>query len=317
MSNNEISSWFPALIYTLEKKDKYSVLKLIIKIFIANLIFATTATLTLWLIFGTGEEAAFFKESELGGSAALYNLIIFLLIVIVSSLSIYLLIKLRKFNILEAIGIFLFSLVSGSISSIVIPLLTYITLYLLSSLFMIEYVLSVFLNIFDVFSIAMFILFFILQAIVLTQKRFSAIRNWLLLMTASWSGVFMGLYTGFLTPLVMMVGFSLYDIYAVKRGPIKKITQELCEMRPESSEDRSKSSFVLGLGDLFFYSMALSYSLAYFNAFVFFEVAFALILGVILTIWILISSPSVEKELPALPIPLMFALIVIFFNSII
>jgi len=317
MSNENISSWFPALIYTLDKKDKYSILKLITKIFIANLFFASIATITLWLIFGTGEEAAFFKESEMGSSAAFYNLITFLAIAVIASAVIYLLIKLRKFSVLELFGVILFAFVSGSISSIVIPLILYLVLYLISSITAISNLLYLVAYSFDFISLIIFILFFVLQILVLLHEKFKVLRNTLLLITASWSGVFMGLYTGSLTPIVLMIGFSLYDIYAVKQGPIKKITNELREIQPRSVENKEKSNFVLGLGDLFFYSVALSYSLAYFNLIVFLEVAIALIIGILITIWILISSPQSERELPALPIPLMLALLLIFLNSII
>lgn len=316
MPGNKISSWFPALIYTLEKKDKYSVLKIIIKIFVTNLAFATIATIVLWIVFGTGEEAAFFKESEMGGGAAILNLVIFLSIALTASIVIYLLIKLRKFNILEIMGIFLFALVSGSISSIIVPLAIYIVLYLLSPILSLESILIAFVNLFDLISLAVFVIFFLLQTLVLINKRFSIMRNLMLLITASWSGVFMGLYTGSLTPLILMLGFSLYDIYAVKQGPIKKITQELREIQSTSPQSEDKGSFVLGLGDLFFYSMALSYSLAYLDFLAFTEVALSLILGILVTIWLLISGENAEKELPALPIPLMFALIIIILNSI-
>ncbi len=314
MPSKRISSWFPALIYNLDKKDKYSVLKLITKIFIANLFFASIATITLWLIFGTGEEAAFFKESEIGSSAAVYNLIMFLLIAITASIAIYLLIKLRKFGILELIGVVLLAFVNGSISSIVLPLIVYLGLCMISFIPTVSYLLNLVAYSFDIISLTVFILFFVLQALALLHDKFGFLRNIFLLITASWSGVFMGLYTGSLTPLVLMVGFSLYDIYAVKQGPIRKITEELRELQPKSTEEKEESSFVLGLGDLFFYSVALSYSLAYFNLMVFIEVAIGLIIGILATIWILISSPKSEQELPALPIPLMLALLVICLN---
>lgn len=318
MSDKTIDSWFPALIYTVDKKDKYSILKLITKIFVANLLSASIATITLWLMFGTGEEAAFFKESEMGSSAALYNLVTFLIIVLATSIIIYLLIKLRKFNVLELIGVLLFAFVSGSISSIIIPLIFYLALLTLNSLIVnINGLLYFIAYSFDLISLVIFVLFFVLQILVSLHEKFKILRNTLLLIIASWSGVFIGLYTGLLTPIVLMIGFSLYDIYAVKQGPIKKITSELRDIQPRSTENARESNFVLGLGDLFFYSVALSYSLAYFNLIVYLEVTIALIIGILITIWILLSNHQEERELPALPIPLMLALLIIFLNSII
>ncbi|RLE74628.1 MAG: hypothetical protein DRZ80_04185 [Thermoprotei archaeon] len=314
MTQTNIIRWFPALIYTVDKEDKYSVLKLITKIFIFNLLLAILATLVL----GTGEEAAFFKESEIGGEAAILNLLVFLFLVILTSIGIYLLIRLKKFSLLEIISTFLFAFISGSVASLIIPLWLYFLVIQFAIITQMEFILIEFLYIFDIVVLFIFALFFILQLLALVHIRFLKFRNTILLVTASWAGVFLGLYSGILTPPILMLGFSLYDLYAVYKGPIKMITSELHEL-DFARKSEKEGVFVLGLGDLFFYSLALSYSLAYLGISAFILVTIALILGLLITIFILLSRSKSEgsQEVPALPIPLFLALLAIVLSNFI
>lgn len=310
MSKTDLAKWFPALMYEINKKDEFSILKLITKIFFINLTATLPAAYILSSLLGTGEEAAFFKESEAGGGAAVYNLLTFLFIVIIMSLFIYLLVKYRKFNVLELISLLLLAFISGSVASLIIPIWLYVAIYIYA-----QELIDIFLTFFDLLYWTVFILFFVLQGLTLIHERFHKLRNFLLIITTSWAGVFLGLYTGLLTPPILMLGFSIYDIYAVYRGPIRLITNELQEANI-IEKNESKGLFILGLGDIFFYSMAISYSLAYFGFESFIVVSILLLIGVIATIILLMWKAPEGRELPALPIPLLFALIGIAISAI-
>ncbi len=309
MEDTSITKWFPALIYELPKREENIILKLFGKVFALNVFLSIIAALVL----GKGEEAAFFKESEFGGSAAFLNLIIFLSIVILYTLLIYLFIKMKKFNILEILGITLLAFLSGSIASIIIPIWLYIIAFIIANGFNAYFILNVIEFLFGYIIIIIFVFFFIMQILVLVSTKFVRYRNIMLLTTVSWSGVLLGLYTGFLTPIIVMFGFAIYDIYAVFKGPLKKITHELEGMIKPTVNHEKRSIFILGLGDIFFYSMAIAYSLVYFGLITFVFVVIALGIGVIITLKILLKAVLKHRgrELPALPLPIFLALAVI------
>jgi hypothetical protein len=103
------------------------------------------------------------------------------------------------------------------------------------------------------------------------------------------------LYTALLLPLV----FSVYDIYAVFAGPLRKLitiapTEVLTAVTSQLGE------FSIGTGDTIFYSMLPALALYQFNLYYALYTLVAVDLGVIITLYLLSKS----KLLPGLPIPM-------------
>jgi len=102
-----------------------------------------------------------------------------------------------------------------------------------------------------------------------------------------------------LTAILLPLGFSLYDIYTVFRGPLKTLINTL----PDESLTTMASKigdFSIGTGDTVFYAMVPALGYYQFG----FSSAFLAILavdaGVVMTLYLL----SKAKLLPGLPIPM-------------
>lgn len=120
------------------------------------------------------------------------------------------------------------------------------------------------------------------------------------LLSASVVGSGVGAYLGFSVPLwtalILIVSISIYDIYAVYRGPIRAL------VRSDVSEIPAlvvpfKDIFV-GLGDLVFYSMLVSFSIWNFSEFSGLAASLGVLLGFVLTLK-RVSSHGVTPGLPA------------------
>jgi len=103
-----------------------------------------------------------------------------------------------------------------------------------------------------------------------------------------------------LTALILPIAFSLYDIYAVFRGPLKQLVGTspgiaLTGMSVKLGE------FTLGLGDVVFYTMLPSLALYYVGVGASITMMFAIDTGVVVTLFLL----SRKRILPGLPIPML------------
>ena len=291
--------------------------KLLMKVTIAllaNLIIAFISTVTYLLFFSPTEEGAIFRESQMGGAAAVYNLAFYLTIVSIFSVILYILIKKRLLNLLTIIQALLLGFIGAVASSFFLPLWLITFLIILDSFNLMPYIPEdLFVNIFISVQFIIFFLFFIVIFISLISERYTGLRNNLLILLSAWIGALIGLTIGKWTPLIFMLGFALYDIFAVFKGPLKKITEELENIidreEKEEMKRRGESSLILGLGDLFFYSLALSYSIAYLGAITSIIVASVLLVGALYTINLVLKMDR-PRALPALPIPITLALVV-------
>jgi hypothetical protein len=112
------------------------------------------------------------------------------------------------------------------------------------------------------------------------------------------------------TALLLPIAFSLYDIYAVFRGPLKALVGvnpniALAGMSIKAGE------FTLGLGDIVFYTMLPSLALFKFGPqFGVFPALFTILAidaGMVVTLFLL----SRRRLLPGLPIPMFLGILVI------
>jgi len=278
-----------------------------------TMILAFISSLSYLVFFSPTEEGAFFKESELGGMAAIYNFVFYLIMVVIFSIILYIMIKFRILNILAILQSTLLGFISGLSAGLYIPLWVLIAMIFFDNLGLIPPISdSVIILFFTALEIISFIFFFILQSLALLTDKLGRFRNPTLILTSSWVGALLGLTLGKWTPIIFMLGFAAYDIFAVFKGPLKKISDELKHILEEEREesDRSELSLILGLGDLFFYSLAVSYSYAYLGFIPMLLVLLVILIGSICTVMISIRDEE-KKALPALPIPMFLSLIIV------
>lgn len=248
-----------------------------------------------------------FPESEYGTSkGAFFNLFFYLVLVIGATFFILFLLKRKKFNILSIILVGSLSFSTGSIASLIVPLWISSILNGLS------------VSIPDLWWYGIiwgvFILFLLLPVILFLKPKYLRTRNGLMILIGAWVGSFLT-FLGEMTPLVLMAGFAIYDVFSVFKGPLGEMVKELQKNQTEERRetDREQREIMLGLGDLVFYGIATSYSWIYLSLLGFLLVLLTLVIGLTLTLYFLVRSLRKGKRsaLPALPLPIFLALAVI------
>lgn len=152
------------------------------------------------------------------------------------------------------------------------------------------------------------------------------VRNIMMIFFGAMIGSFLAIHFGLLTAFLILIGLSLYDIYAVFRGPLKGIIDHSREQSEEIGENlenqkRNEGEYEkvplmpalpvystplinIGLGDFAFYSMMISTTVVISTAFL---TPLPLVAGLIgLLSGIIYTFKLLEKEraLPGLPIPI-------------
>ncbi len=184
---------------------------------------------------------------EGGGIAdALLIALMFLIPGIIGGIFILYLIKSNRENILEKMmmGIFLFT------STLIIFLILYDVLIIFNA---------------DVLFIIVIMIIAGIIGVYLAKSLFSdndMRKNLSILLLGSLLGGFLGIYIPLWTSIIMLALYSIYDIWAVKKGTIKKIFDHYDEKYNNKSDEESNTSneekileYEIGLGDLVFYTM--------------------------------------------------------------
>jgi len=109
-----------------------------------------------------------------------------------------------------------------------------------------------------------------------------------------------------LTALLVPAVFSLYDIYAVFRGPLKQLVS-VASTEVLAGVTSRLGEFAIGTGDTIFYSLLPALALYQFGLGVALTTMVAVDIGVVITLYLLTRS----KMLPGLPIPMALGLGVI------
>jgi len=105
------------------------------------------------------------------------------------------------------------------------------------------------------------------------------------------------------TALLLPVVFSLYDVYAVFRGPLKQLVS-VASAEVLAGVTSTLGEFAIGTGDTIFYSLLPALALYQFNLTVALCTLVAVDVGVVITLMLLNRS----KMLPGLPIPMALGL---------
>jgi Presenilin len=108
------------------------------------------------------------------------------------------------------------------------------------------------------------------------------------------------------TALALPIAFSIYDIYAVFRGPLKALVGTAPGVALVGMSIRA-GEFTLGLGDIVFYTLLPCFALLQFGVVQSLYVIVAINAGMVITLFQL----SKRRLLPGLPIPMLFGILVI------
>ena len=298
--------FIPHFFPTYRISRKYYPLPIIIVVVIAGVL----AYLT-YVVAGIQVEGGYVSESEYGATAGLINGSIFVSMAAISSFVIIFLVKKGGIGVLKYIFGFSFGILTFFLTLFfgqIILFLLFFNLPETETIIIIFYISYYSL----IFGTGVFTVFMIYKY--LTTESFFT-KNFIVLYIGLLVGAMLGVVMPLWTTLAMLIGISLWDIYAVKakRGPIKNmidiasqmnsdedLTEEQLKEKLESGEiayDTSKLE--IGIGDLAFYSMLSSSALILTgNLIIMILTAIAIIIGTGITI----QGLKRNKILPGLPI---------------
>lgn len=253
----------------------------------SSIVFSSILTyLTISAIYVTPIE--FISESEGGIFAAAFNAIILSILPLIGGLIILVILRKRSRLILKIFigtafllsGFTIFTLTIGS------AILTFSNGTQGDLSFIIAIPLGFIVNI-------------ILVYVILSDKVSQRSKNTAAVIYGGGVGTLLGTALPLWTGLLMVMGISVYDIYSVRRGPIKeivKVSKEEKEVIPGLSY--VSSDWEIGLGDLGIYSMLASLALTQFGLIACIASIVGILIGSILTLQLL----KKREFLPGLPL---------------
>ena len=236
-------------------------------------------------------ETPFLREVSL--SATIYNSILFFLLVVVGSILLFIIVKIRKISILKLLFI----------SSFLISLYGIIEIYGIAIMTLLDIPIDYYIDIFQIlFIIASFITTF-----VVFKMRENLLTTTITLIYGSAAGCLFGVIIPLWSIILISLLVSLYDIYSVFYGPLKY----LINLEPSNGIEVGGRDTLLkgvtvpflgihiGLGDIIFYSMIVSGTYIYTNIIRAFIIGMGICVGAFITFKLL----EKRRALPALPIP--------------
>ncbi|MFX0122501.1 MAG: hypothetical protein ACFFAE_02615 [Candidatus Hodarchaeota archaeon] len=150
------------------------------------------------------------------------------------------------------------------------------------------------------------------------------IRNLMMIFFGAMIGSMLAIHLGLLTTVLILVGLSLYDIYAVFRGPLKGIIdhgRETAEQFENNLDPLNKEEFEkvpllpalpvystplinIGLGDFAFFSMLISAAVVIGSELATPIPLFAALIGLFVGAFYTFRLLKKERALPGLPLPI-------------
>ena len=140
-------------------------------------------------------------------------------------------------------------------------------------------------------------------------------RPWLSTLVLAFVGAEVGSFLAETLPpwtaLALPVVFSIYDIYAVFRGPLKALIGTAPNIALVGMSIKA-GEFTLGLGDVVFYTLLPSLAFFQWGAGTALYTIVAIDIGMVITLFLL----SKRRLLPGLPIPMLLGILVIGFRML-
>lgn len=237
-----------------------------------------------------------FPDPGLGLIGGVFYAILFVLIALLSAFIVYYLIEKER-------GFVLKYMLGFAIAFVVIVILPLYASLILS-----------WLNLDPVTSQAVFMSFISLSIIVgllssyavISSKADSALRNIMMIIYSSIVSSFLALIIPTWILIFVLIGISIYDLYSVRKGPIKKVLQ-ISEKKGgfDLKLYVNIGPWEIGIGDLVFYSVLIAHSLLFYGILIWVLSIISLMLGLIITLFVL----SRKNILPGLPIALFIGII--------
>ncbi len=280
--------------------EKRIALKAISKIMLPTILSISFAVfLALLVLYSqTQVEVTPFSEQEGGLGAAGLNALVYVIAALLGASLLVILLKRGYGKILNAF--MFFGMTLGGI--LLTGYFGFAVLVIFNSL-----------NLFFILAVVS-ILFGVSAAYILLKKNISNpyLQNTVILGYGGGLGAFLGIAMPTWSTILLLVGLSIYDIFAVTRGPIKQIIEiseeksiEMPAMTYSSSEE-----IEIGLGDLVFYSMLTAHTFLNFGSFPLVMVSGGILAGLMITLKLL----EKRKMLPGLPISIALGLVALFLS---
>lgn len=271
------------------------------------------------VLAGVELEGGYVSEQEFGATAGILNGLIFITIAAISSFVIILIVKKRGINVLKYIFSISFAFLGFFLTWFFAEILVFLIFVQFPESELIYNIYTVLIN--YILPIAGFLFTFMLIYEYLTSNSIR-VKNFTVLYIGTLTGALLGVMMPLWTTLAILIGISLWDIFAVKsnRGPIKEMIdiasssnkdnvlseEELKEKFERREIEYDTSKLEIGIGDLAFYSMLSSSALIFSkNLIVMILTAIAIIIGTGITI----SGLKRNKILPGLPISIFLGII--------
>ena len=160
----------------------------------------------------------------------------------------------------------------------------------------------------------LFFLTFLLSIIII--KMFYSKKDLIRLLAAvsigSGAGSALGFFIPYWTSILILIFASIYDIIMVFKGPLKKIFEKDIDLTILRFALINFKGLIIGLGDIVFYSLLISYSFINFGIIS----AIAASIGILIGSKINLFSLKKDKPLPGLPAPIFVGLTLTFISSL-
>ena len=306
--------FIPTFFPTFRIKSNLYPLPIIITVLCAGLL----AYLTFFIAGVNQQQGGFISEHESGAAAGLLNGLIFITMAAISAFIMIFFVNRKGINILK----YFFGFSFGFLGFFMTIFFGQIILFVIfNSLSLTQFLVDLYnFLIIVILPIATGIFMFLLIYKYFTSESFNT-KNFIVIYIGLLIGAIMGVIMPLWTTLAILIGISLWDIYAVKAksGPIKRMidiasyNNEENEIPDDEMQERIKSgeleydtsNLEIGIGDLAFYSMLTSSALIQTgNLIVMILTSIAIIVGTGITI----SGLKRNKILPGLPISIFLGL---------
>ncbi len=262
-----------------------------------------------YFMAGVRIEGGYVSEEEYGVTAGIINGLIFVISAVISSFVIIFLVKKRGIGILKYVFGGTFGFLGFLLTLFFGEIILFLIFYNLpdTELFVI---ISLVIYYIFLFGTGAWIVFIIYKYF--TSESFLT-KNFIVLYIGMLIGALLGVIMPLWTTLAILIGISLWDLWAVKskRGPIREMIDIASQKENSQSEEEIKeklksgemmydtSKLEIGIGDLAFYSMLTSSALIVTGSIiVMILTAIAIIIGTGITI----QGLKRNKVLPGLPI---------------
>lgn len=282
-----------------------------IPIFIVIILASILAYLTIF-VAGVQVEESYFPEGELGALAVILNGVIFTIIAVVSGFLIVFFIKKLGIGILKYLFGISFAFVSFFITIMFLEIIIYLIFIQFPETTFVFRLYLLITNLYLPMGTAISVFFLIYKYF--TSKSIKT-KNFIVLYISLLISASMSIVLPFWSTLAILVGISLWDIFAVlyKRGPIKEMIEIISENDDEEEMTKAEikeriesgnaiydtSNLEIGIGDLAFYGLLTSSVLIFTNNIL--STALTTV-AIVIGTGITISRLKKNKILPGLPI---------------